>query len=261
MLCKICNSAARNIFSCKVLNKYIVSYYLCDTCGFIQTEEPYWLDEAYRDAINICDTGVMRRNIYFSKITSIILYYFFDGKAIYLDYAGGYGILTRLMRDMGFNFYWKDLYAQNLVARGFEYQKDYGDAELITSFESFEHFKDPLQEFEMMLSISKNILFSTNLIPYPVPEPKDWWYYGPEHGQHISFYSPKTLRFLSKKHDLNLYSINNIHLLTTRRLNILLLRALCKCNNISSYFIRRGMNSLTFKDMELLRRSRSFAEK
>jgi hypothetical protein len=253
MLCKICKSPVKRIFSCEVLNKYIVDYYICDTCGFIQTEEPYWLDEAYKDAINIYDTGIISRNVYFSKIASIILFYFFDKNLIYMDYAGGYGILTRLMRDIGFNFYWNDLYATNLVARGFEYDKGCGKVELITSFESFEHFKEPLQEIEKMLSISKNIIFSTNLIPSPTPGPNDWWYYGPEHGQHISFYSHKTLQFISKKYNLNLYSINNVHLLTAKPLNSFKLRTLCKFNNVSFYFVRRGLSSLTFKDMEGLK--------
>lgn len=253
MLCKICNSPVREIFSSKVLNKYIVSYYICDACGFIQTEEPYWLIEAYTDAINIYDTGIISRNISLSKTTSIILYYFFDKKAIYLDYAGGYGIFTRLMRDMGFNFYWIDPYAPNLAARGFEYHNDCGSVELITSFESFEHFKEPLKEIENMLKISRNILFSTNLLPSPVPGPKDWWYYGQEHGQHISFYSLKTLQFLSMKYNLNLYSFNNIHLLTTKRINTSLLRILRRFNNVSLYLIRKNMNSLTFSDMEKLK--------
>ena len=115
-------------------------------------------------------------------------------------------------------------------------------------------FKEPLQEIEKMLSISKNILFSTNLIPTPVPGPKDWWYYdGPEHGQHISFYSLKTLQFLSKKYDLNIYALNNIYLLTTKRMNSLLLNTLCKHNYISLHLIKKQMNSLIFKDMKLLK--------
>lgn len=255
MLCKICNSAASELFSCKVLNKYTVTYYICDTCGFIQTEEPYWLDEAYKNAINIYDTGIIRRNIYLSKIASIVLFYYFDRKAIYLDYAGGYGIFTRMMRDKGFNFYWSDPYASNLVARGFEYRDECGDVELVTSFESFEHFKEPLKEIENILGISKNILFSTDLVPSPVPGPKEWLYYGPEHGQHISFYSPDALRFISKKYDLNLYSYRNVHLLTTKKLNATFLYMQCKFNNIASFPIRRRLDSLTFRDMESLKHS------
>ncbi len=38
----------------------------------------------------------------------------------FLDYAGGYGVFTRLMRDIGFDFYWHDPYTQNLFANGFE---------------------------------------------------------------------------------------------------------------------------------------------
>ena len=57
------------------------------------------------------------------------------------NYAGGYGIFTRMMRDIGFDFYWLDKYADNLLTNGFEYNKKiHKKIEAITSFESFEHF-------------------------------------------------------------------------------------------------------------------------
>jgi len=34
---------------------------------------------------------------------------------IFLDYAAGYGLFVRLMRDAGYNFRWSDLYCQNLL--------------------------------------------------------------------------------------------------------------------------------------------------
>jgi hypothetical protein len=91
-----------------ILNKYDIKYYHCVNCGFLQTEESYWLNEAYDESINISDTGIMSRNIHLSKITTLILYFFFDKNNKFLDFAGGYGIFTRLMRDIGFDFYWSD---------------------------------------------------------------------------------------------------------------------------------------------------------
>ena len=50
-------------------------------------------------------------------------YIFFNKNVAYLDVDGGYGMLTRLMRDYGFHFYWTDPYCQNILARGFEVEK------------------------------------------------------------------------------------------------------------------------------------------
>jgi len=45
MNCKICSSNSSHIFSHDVLKKYNVKYFKCENCGFIQTENPYWLEE------------------------------------------------------------------------------------------------------------------------------------------------------------------------------------------------------------------------
>ena len=67
MSCKICNSETKQIFSGHILNKYNIKYHYCENCGFLQTEEPYWLDESYAESINISDTGYMQRNINLSE--------------------------------------------------------------------------------------------------------------------------------------------------------------------------------------------------
>ena len=91
--------------------------------------------------------------------------------------AGGYGLFVRIMRDKGFNFLWNDLYTENIFARGFDFHSTQNKTiELITAFEAFEHFQNPLQELESMYVISRNIFFSTLLIPTDIPD-KNWWYY------------------------------------------------------------------------------------
>lgn len=219
MLCKICGNQSKKMFSSLILNKYEVDYFHCNHCEFIQTEEPHWLEEAYSSSINMTDTGILARNkIMATKLTSVIFNHF-DIHGKFLDYAGGYGLLTREMRDRGFNYYWQDKYTSNLVARGFEYSDKIKPIELITSFESFEHFYDPISEINDILSISRSILFSTELYSMPVPHPEKWWYYGREHGQHISLYSIKTLRFIASEYGLNLLSNGSgIHLLTEKNI-------------------------------------------
>lgn len=252
MNCKICNQENKSIFNAKILNKYDIKYYHCSNCGFLQTEEPYWLEEAYVESINISDTGIMRRNISLSHKVSMLLYFLFKRNGKFVDFAGGYGVFTRLMRDIGFDFIWHDPYSSNLVARGFEHSdKNEDKIELVTSFESFEHFSKPLNEIEKMLLVSKNILFSTNILPPVILKPEDWWYYGLEHGQHISFYSKDTLEFLANKYKLNLYTNgNNIHLLTEKKLNNMVFNIIIRLNHLGVfYFIKRFMKSKTIIDM------------
>jgi len=218
MTCKICNQQNKQIFQAKILNKYDIKYFYCEHCGLLQTEEPYWLDEAYSESINVSDTGYMQRNLMLSGKLTILLALFFDKNGKFLDYAGGYGVFVRMMRDIGFDFYWDDKYTTNLFARGFEYQNT-DKYEAVTTFESFEHFANPIGEIESLLQISRNIIFSTELLPNPIPRPEDWWYYGLDHGQHISFYSKKTFEFIAKKYGLNYANLGSLHLLTEKQIS------------------------------------------
>jgi hypothetical protein len=73
MICKICQTENKEIFTAKVLNKYEVPYFSCPECGFLSSGEPYWLKEAYASPINISDTGAMKRNISFSVMALNII--------------------------------------------------------------------------------------------------------------------------------------------------------------------------------------------
>ena len=254
MICKICNQDNDMIFTSKILNKYKIKYYHCKHCGFLQTEDPYWLDEAYNESINISDVGIISRNLNLAHVSTLIINFFFKKDKKFLDFAGGYGIFTRLMRDVGFDFYWKDKYSNNLVARGFEFKSD-DEYELLTSFESFEHFDNPILEIETMLEISKNILFSTELFGDTPPSTEDWAYYGLEHGQHISFYNLKTLHFIANKYNLNLYSNGrSLHLLTEKKISSLLFKLLVKLNRLGLFHIIKKINkSKTQSDFNFLR--------
>ncbi len=255
MNCKICNHVTKNIFPAKILNKYNVKYYYCDHCGFLQTEEPYWLKEAYNSPINITDTGVMARNIGSSKITAVILYFLFKKFDKFFDFGGGYGIFTRLMRDIGFDFYWYDPHSINLLARGFETKSKNYKYELVTVFEVFEHFAEPIKEIESILQFSDNILFSTELLPSILPKPGEWWYYALESGQHISFYSYRTLKYIAQKYNMNLCSNGRgIHMFTkNKKINDKLFNLLLKFQRFGLFFcVKKKMKSLTVDDMNLL---------
>lgn len=215
MKCRICNAESTPIHQATLMNKIQVQYFACPNCGFVQTEEPYWLEEAYSSAISSSDTGVLARNSFLAMVSTVILRTCCKKDARFLDFGGGYGIFTRLMRDLGFDFYWHDKYAANLVARGFEGSISNEKYAGVTAFENFEHFADPLAEIKTMLEITDFILFSTELVPDPVPAPSEWWYYCLEHGQHISLYSRKTLEQIARQNGLFLVTNGaNLHILS-----------------------------------------------
>lgn len=253
MKCKICNSLVEFLFKEKILNKYIISYFQCPQCKLMHTEEPFWLEEAYQKPINIYDTGVMSRNIRFSKITARMIYFLLNKNEQFFDYAGGHGLFVRMMRDKGFDFYWDDKFCQNIFACGFEVeeQKKY---ELLTCFEVIEHVPEPLKTFEMMAQISDNILFSTEVLPEPIPKGKEWYYYGFLHGQHIQFYSIKTLKYIADYFKYNLYSNGgSLHFLSKKKLSSMGVKLLLQrfCFPLDGYLQCR-MRSLTKSDSESL---------
>lgn len=220
VLCKICSEPSLPWAVARVLAKHDVQYFQCPHCGFTQTETPYWVEQAYADAINESDLGLVGRNITLSRIVRSMIFAFFDRDAKFLDYGGGYGLLVRIMRDAGFDFYRSDKFCANLFARQFEAEAEGKQQyELVTAFEVFEHMVNPLEEIEQILAFSRNVLFTTLLMPPHKPNPDEWWYYGLDNGQHVALYTPQALAWIADRLDLNLYTNGiSLHLFTERRL-------------------------------------------
>lgn len=204
------------------MEKYPVKYIQCSMCEFIQTEKPYWLDEAYASAITSIDVGLVFRNVHFSNTMPSILDSFSNMNDAYLDYGGGYGMFVRMMRDKGYNFYLQDKYAENLFAKRFTINDFPGSEKFmaLTAFEVFEHLENPMDELHKMFALSDTLIFSTELQPQNnFKDSSEWWYFMPETGQHISFYSLKALEFIANRFDCKLYSNGtNLHLLTKQHL-------------------------------------------
>jgi len=252
MNCKICGSTSVFFDEAKILNEYLIAYYRCGHCGFIQTEEPFWMDKAYANAINDSDIGMVSRNIANASVSKAIISVFFDPEARFVDYGAGYGILVRLMRDYGFDFYRAEKYCTNLFAKHFDFEGLVNPpVELLTAFEVFEHFSEPVSELDILLKLSSNILFSTELIPHPIPRPKEWWYYGLNHGQHISFYTLKALQHLASSRGLNYYSNkSNYHLLTKKSISPFLFNLICRKPISTMFSIFNRRTSLLAADYE-----------
>jgi hypothetical protein len=214
MKSKITGGETTLLFTAVILSAHHVSFYRCNDTGFIQTEEPYWLAEAYSSAITKLDVGLVMRNQNLVDIAGPLLLRYFNHEGTFLDYAGGYGLFTRMMRDRGFDFYHTDIYCQNIFA---EYQdlKDLPPTrfEAVTAFEVMEHLVNPMEEIKDILSHSDNLFFTTELVPEKVTA--NWWYFSPETGQHISFYTEKALAFIAAQYGRQYYTDGKwLHLFT-----------------------------------------------
>ncbi len=256
MMCPICSGEMRFVFSAQVLSKYSANYEVCEVCGFLRAHEPHWLEEAYSSAIAVADTGLVVRNVSFSRKLAVVLYWGIQerGGGRYLDAAGGYGMLTRLMRDMGFDYYWKDKYCANLLVPGFEYKEALGDCRAVTAMEVLEHLTDPVAFVKETLGFAgaQTLLFTTELYEGAPPDPDAWWYYAFPTGQHIAFYQRRTLEALGVRLGLGLSSANGLHMLSSEPVNERLLRVLTHrwAARVGPWWIRRQLGSKTISDHE-----------
>jgi hypothetical protein len=177
-----------------------------------------------------------------SVLTKAVINWFFDADGRFLDFGGGYGVFTRWMRDEGYNFFHYDRHCPNLFAPGHE-----GDVsgsvryELVTAFEVFEHLTEPAKTVAHLLSISDAVFFSTEVLPVPPPPIADWWYYGPEHGQHVAFFTRRALQQLAARFSANHYASGSMHLISRRHISEKMFRLVLqpKVRALISRFYRR----------------------
>jgi hypothetical protein len=224
MKCRLCHAESKPHFQARVLGEHDAEYRYCAPCDHVFAADPHWLAQAYSDAIVQADTDIAVRNILTALRLSAILYFAFPerGRGTYVDVAGGYGLLTRLMRDVGFDYRWSDPYAQNLFARGFEHNETTGPCDALSAVEVLEHTIDPLEFLRSNLARhqSDTILFTTQVFADGQPPgAREWDYYSLNTGQHIAFFSTRGLRTLGERLGLTYHGLGRIHLLTRRHLS------------------------------------------
>jgi len=196
----------------KVLGDVDVLYRKCGRCGLVAAADPDWLDRAYSDVIVALDVGRLRRCLALSNITAAVLRTMGGRGMPCLDWAGGYGILTRLMRDRGYDFRHYEPMARNVFAQGFTADLDSERYGLVTAIEVLEHLPDPVADLSPVAASTDVLLATTEPLPTPTPKPGDWWYYSPDTGQHITFYTPESLRQLGYRLNYDVLCGSFVHL-------------------------------------------------
>src|SRR5258705_5792319 len=103
--CRLCGQEAHFRFSSTVLQAHEVGYFECTQCGSLETDEPYWLPEAYKRHLTALDAGAAQRCVLNSIVCAYVLETLgITAQQLCLDWGGGDGLFTRLMRDRGLNF-------------------------------------------------------------------------------------------------------------------------------------------------------------
>lgn len=253
--CRICGQATFDFGRQEVLGQFQAQYLRCSTCGYVFVDDPHWLELAYSNAIAALDTGIVTRNHWLADATCALLGLSLRDVRSALDFGGGSGLLVRLMRDRGHDFRWMDAYSRNQLARGFEGDTD-DRYDMVTAFELVEHLPDPMVTFARLHALAPIIVVSTELLPPGRHRVDNWWYYAPESGQHIGFFTLPALEAVAQRFGLRLSSNGrNLHVIAARRVSRTLLKILAKPGRARCLAWTGIGKSLAHPDAEWLRES------
>lgn len=210
--CRWCGAAAVHRFDGPLLGKYRVAYFECSGCGSLQTERPYWLDEAYAEGnLASLDTGSAQRNL--NNLGAVLALVRCLGLRSGLDFGGGDGLLVRMLRDRGFDAHVVDRHAKPRYAMGYG-QPDIAPSDLVTAFEVVEHFVEPARELRALMAAQPAaVLISTDIWQGQGPP---WWYLAPETGQHVFFYTRQALEACAAEAGYSLQRVGGYWLMLRR---------------------------------------------
>lgn len=194
-----------------------VYYALCAICGFCYAPELHrWTLERFSERIYNADYVQVDPDYLEVRPTAnaenLIRMVGAGATNIqHLDYGGGHGLLSDMLRDSG----WKSQSYDPFVDRDIRLS-EFGRFDLITAFEVFEHVPDVralATNLSQLLAPDGIVIFSTLLSEGNLAANKriTWWYAAPRNG-HISLFTRDSLYFLARREGLNFGSFSaNLH--------------------------------------------------
>lgn len=199
-----------------------IYYHRCEHCGFTHAPDlAGWTKEEFTryiyndDYVKVDPDYVdLRPRANAAQLTRL----FGDEKRglRHLDYGGGSGLLSTLLRNDG----WNSVSYDPFVDRGVRVA-NLGRFDFITAFEVFEHVPDVHELMAHLSSLLREkglVLFSTLLSDGHIAAGRrlDWWYASPRNG-HVSLYSSDSLKKLGAAHGFDLVTFReDIHAFWTR---------------------------------------------
>lgn len=214
--CRLCGGPSRFKWSALVMGKHKVGYYECQNCESLQTDDPYWLEEAYAARGAGFDTGAVQRSIGLALSMHAILDLIgFDKTQPALDFGAGMGLFARMMRDRGYDYWASDEY--NSLYFIDRFVGDRPRWSLISAFEVAEHLPHPRQAWASLFGKQPDYLFFTTDIFSG--QGAEWHYLAPEEGQHVFFYSLKALQQLGNLYGYHLTDLGPVKVFSRSRLS------------------------------------------
>jgi SAM-dependent methyltransferase len=213
--CPACGADSIFFESALILGKYSGNFHRCGQCSFVTLHNPAWLAEAYESPINDSDVGIVSRNLAIAPVLHLLFRAM--GVRSVLDYGAGTGLLVRMLRDLGHDTAYFDRFPDNLFAKGFEANLPLEQYGAVVAIEVAEHMVNPIDFFQDLFAISSLIILSTEMLPEPTPSISAWYYYGQEHGQHVSFYTERSLRHLAKRFEANYFYLGGLHVFSREK--------------------------------------------
>lgn len=198
--CRICGGPLATAFQGLVLDHIQADYHRCGQCASLVVPNPTWLAEAYsRSQVPDPDFGALKRSLFVHRALRRMRSWplgLLRRKGRTLDVGVGRGLLLRLLLDDGHDAWGFDPYPHSVFAED-RITTDLPDGpfSLITAIEVIEHTLDPvpfLQSLRSRLAPDGLLVLSTELFNPEVHGPS-WHYLAPEHGQHITMFSPQGL--------------------------------------------------------------------
>lgn len=215
--CRLCGAETEALFKKTVFQKYEVTYHRCTGCESLQTDTPYWLEEIYADPRPITDVGMVQRcQDLCMKSDAVLSLFGVDHMPVALDWGGGNGLFTRMMRDRGYNFYCHEPYTPNFYTPYY----DTGllpdlSAAVLTAFEVFEHLPNPAEDLKEIFTPAPDLMLVTTELYSG--QGSDWPYLSTDNGQHVFFYSPKAFQMLAAQYGYQLLSDGILHLFCRKK--------------------------------------------
>lgn len=198
--CPLCDAQSHALFTVQLI---IGSEELlqCNSCEFTYFAKPAWLAQSFKSRLTDPDVGVLDRNLVVGDFLSALIPRLGLADGTIVDWGAGYGILSRLMRDRGFDFLHHEEFAEPIFYSP-RFEEGTCKADLLTLSEVALHFDNPKREFRTLAQISDRIFF-TALVP-PTNPSLDWWYLMPSTGLHVAFYPIKAMKKLADHLDMHL---------------------------------------------------------
>lgn len=215
-ICRICQGSLEFRFEAMVLGgRHVARYYECEWCHALQVPEPSWLEEAYGQesgppSAENYDSGRFRRTFSgFLYLVALSMAGALGDVSRVVDFGGGYGLLTQMLRDGGVDAWTSDPYVPSPFFSPDRSLPDLasveeGSVDVIVALEVFEHLTDPIAvgaTLRQALAPSGSIVISSERY-HPDRHGPDWPYLALATGQHVTFWSVEARAHFAAAHGL-----------------------------------------------------------